>query len=244
MQDRYAGDIGDFGKLGLLRALRKEGLSVGVNWYLVPDEKHNGDGRHIHYLSKAAYRLCDEELWRSLNLIVASGQRSVAALEKEKILQASFFSKPLAFQGRPRPERERMRESWHREALASLAGVDIVFVDPDNGLMVSSAVGTTKENKYVTVRELADYYAQGSSVIYYQHKARVGDEFYIDQHRRLLEYNAIKGASGLGLKFMPTSQRYFFFMVQQKHRSIVLNGVQEMLTTDWKNCFRLLPDTI
>ena len=33
MQDRYAGDIGDFGKFGLLRALSSAGLSIGVNWY-------------------------------------------------------------------------------------------------------------------------------------------------------------------------------------------------------------------
>ncbi len=49
MQNRYTGDIGDFGKLGLLRALRASGLSIGVNWYLVPDEGHNNDGKHTKY---------------------------------------------------------------------------------------------------------------------------------------------------------------------------------------------------
>ena len=39
MQNRYTGDIGDFGKLGLLRQLRQTGLSIGVNWYLTPDER-------------------------------------------------------------------------------------------------------------------------------------------------------------------------------------------------------------
>ncbi|MGN1144419.1 MAG: hypothetical protein ACI4SU_07600 [Anaerovoracaceae bacterium] len=47
MQNRYTGDIGDFGKLGLLRQLSGAGFSIGVNWYLTPDESHNGDGRHI-----------------------------------------------------------------------------------------------------------------------------------------------------------------------------------------------------
>lgn len=31
MQDRYAGDIGDFGKLGMLRALASAGFSIGNN---------------------------------------------------------------------------------------------------------------------------------------------------------------------------------------------------------------------
>ena len=34
MQNRYTGDIGDFGKLGLLRVLQESGLTIGVNWYL------------------------------------------------------------------------------------------------------------------------------------------------------------------------------------------------------------------
>ena len=38
MQDRYVGDIGDFGKYGLLRALCGRDLYLGVVWYLIPDE--------------------------------------------------------------------------------------------------------------------------------------------------------------------------------------------------------------
>ena len=46
MQDRYAGDIGDFGKIGLLKALQAQGLSVGVNWYHVEpmDIEKKADG--------------------------------------------------------------------------------------------------------------------------------------------------------------------------------------------------------
>ena len=56
MQNRYAGDVGDFGKLGMLRALAQSDLKVGVNWYLVPDENHNDDGKHIGYLAAFARR--------------------------------------------------------------------------------------------------------------------------------------------------------------------------------------------
>ena len=59
MQDRYAGDIGDFGKFGLLKELSHRGLSIGVNWYktlpLKSEKKADGtfkqdDGRHKDYL--------------------------------------------------------------------------------------------------------------------------------------------------------------------------------------------------
>ena len=36
MQDRYAGDIGDYGKIGLLKCLQGHGFDIGVNWYRVP----------------------------------------------------------------------------------------------------------------------------------------------------------------------------------------------------------------
>lgn len=55
MQDRYAGDLGDFLKFGLLQHLcggdsNAAALQLGVVWYLVPDECHNDDGKHIAYL--------------------------------------------------------------------------------------------------------------------------------------------------------------------------------------------------
>lgn len=59
MQNRYTGDIGDYGKLGLLRVLRASGLTIGVNWYLRPDEGHNDDGRHMGYLKDESDRSCD-----------------------------------------------------------------------------------------------------------------------------------------------------------------------------------------
>ena len=38
MKNQYAGDVGDYTKLGVLRAIEKAGFSIGLNWYLTPDE--------------------------------------------------------------------------------------------------------------------------------------------------------------------------------------------------------------
>ena len=76
MQDRYVGDVGDFGKYGLLRYLGGkldggfeyfEPMRMGVIWYLYPDESHNADGKYTGYLdetpaNRASYRACDSEL--------------------------------------------------------------------------------------------------------------------------------------------------------------------------------------
>ena len=237
MQNRYAGDIGDFGKLGLLRCLHHAGLSIGVNWYLVPDEKHNSDGRYVQYLKDESYRRCDEDLWLALKSVVGTKERKVSALENENLLDAVYYSVPLDCSGKTKSERAVFRDAWHNEALHCLEGLNVVFVDPDNGLLVPSAAGTRKDIKYVTQSELADYYNQGSSVIYYQHKARISDQVYANQHRELVKKIGKGEASCFGLKFTKTSQRYYFFIVQPKHKDVISKVLQKMLSTEWGKCF-------
>ena len=240
MQNRYTGDIGDFSKLGLLRALRAEGLSIGLNWYLTPDESHNGDGRHVGYLEKDEFRACDEKLWLELKDIVETGRRKARYLESDRILKAAFFSECLDFTGKPKPERNAFRAKWYRKSLAAMAGMDVVCVDPDNGLIVPSAAGRPKENKYVLPDELAGYYSQGSSVVYYQHKARRKNDFYIRQHDELVHGGDFPDATGLALKFVTTSQRYYMFIIQPRHRATIEKAVNQMLSTAWGEHFRLL----
>lgn len=239
MQDRYTGDLGDFSKLGILRVLRMAGLSIGVNWYLTPDENHNGDGRHVKYLSQEEFKVCDESLWLELKNIVESNHRKTCYLENESILQARFYSERLDFTGKTQAERESIRKAWHNKALITMAGNDIVCVDPDNGLIVPSAVGRPKENKYVLYDELADYYAQQSSVIYYQHKARKQDEFYLRQHKGLINGQDFPDAKGLALKFTTTSQRYYFFIMQPQHQVVIEAMIKRMLSTAWNAHFIL-----
>ena len=72
MQNRYAGDIGDFGKYGLLRSLaRGTELSPGVCSYLHPDEDQRNDGSHTQYLqqtrdNRIRFRALDPEFYDRL----------------------------------------------------------------------------------------------------------------------------------------------------------------------------------
>lgn len=240
MQNRYTGDIGDFSKLGLLRTLQSEGFSIGLNWYLTPDETHNSDGRHVNYLSQDEYRKCDEGLWLGLKSIVDRDNREVRHMENDGILHATFFSDCLDLRGKKKAERAARRSEWFAKSLGELAGKDIVCVDPDNGLVVPSAMGRPKENKYVLPEEIASYYAQGSTVIYYQHKARRKNPFYVDQLAALLRREDLPNASGLALKFEKVSQRYYMFVIQSQHREAIEKAVNDMLSTEWGNHFRLL----
>ena len=92
MQDKYAGDVGDFGKFSLLRTIFSGADNkIGVVWYKYPDELHNGDGRHTNYLTADTYKACDEELVQKLSNVVAS-DRTVSKLESLQIKHSHFFS--------------------------------------------------------------------------------------------------------------------------------------------------------
>jgi hypothetical protein len=162
----------------------------------------------------------------------------VSAVEESGILPASYYSRPLDFSCADKPTRDALRWEWHCRAAEKLRSCDVIFVDPDNGLIVPSANGIPKSNKFVLPQELAEYYRSGASVIYYQHKARLPDNFYLAQHKELLNSGASPGAIGAGLKFISISQRYYFFIVQLQHTVRVERALANMMKTDWARYFK------
>lgn len=72
MQDKYVGDIGDYGKLTLLRRIAESGLRLGVVWCVVDDldEKNNhGSLRKYRGYTGKALTLSKKE-WAQRTLTV------------------------------------------------------------------------------------------------------------------------------------------------------------------------------
>ena len=133
MQDRYTADVGDYLKLGILRAL-SPGYRLGVAWWLYPDESHNQDGRHIGYLSQPdQWRHHDPDLFDALGQIVSSGQRDVRALEAANLLPDASFASDVILTGGPIAQRRQARHAWFLTVQRTLEAVDLVFADPDMG---------------------------------------------------------------------------------------------------------------
>src|SRR5580692_11447676 len=127
MQNRYVGDIGDYLKLGMLRAL-SPGHCLGVAWWLFPDEDHNKDGRHVGYLDQSAqWRHFDPQLFDALGEIVSSGQRDIRALEAANILPNTIFASDMIPTNGPFHQRSLGREEWFRGVQRTLEGADLVF---------------------------------------------------------------------------------------------------------------------
>ena len=76
MQNKYVGDIGDYVKLAILRAL-SPGYRIGIAWWLVVDEHQKKDGRHTSYL-------CEPEKWRRFDPSLFDGLRQICRLQSSQ----------------------------------------------------------------------------------------------------------------------------------------------------------------
>jgi hypothetical protein len=172
MQDRYFGDVGDYIKFALLRFL-SPGFRLGVAWYLYPDEKHNSDGRHTAYLSNpAVWRDLDEMLFGRLSEVIKLG-RSISILEGSGLLKADYYRASTAcFEG-DAATRDLFRANWFRKLKATLSSCDLVFADPDNGLVDDDPRRRRlrKFGKHMPLNEAKEL-AEGRTVVVYHHNSR------------------------------------------------------------------------
>lgn len=183
MQNRYVGDVGDFGKYSLLRwltngrGLRKP-LKLAVAWCLFPDEGHNEDGRHIAYLRREDFRVLDPHLHDVLKDIILSNNRRVVEIEKSSLLpdntiffRACTCSKET-IRGDP-DAREAYRRSWLQNCLEATSGCELVFFDPDNGIEIASVNKRhPKAGKYIFWDEFLTFAHRGQSLLIYHHLNR------------------------------------------------------------------------
>lgn len=187
MQDRYAGDVGDYGKIGLLKCLQAHGFTIGVNWYRVPelDVEKNKDGTFKQddgkYLIPDSIIECDPHLAEMLTEI-AKGKRSVVSLQNAGFIpNAVYFDEYLTVEG---------RNEWRELAKKLFTDCNLVFMDPDNGLLVKS-VGrqSAKSVKYAFYEEVREYIESGKSVLVYNHRCRKPERKYFEDLEAKLQEN-------------------------------------------------------
>lgn len=214
MQNRYVGDIGDYVKLALLRALSGE-HRLGVAWWLVQDETHNKDGRHIKYLENhAQWRHLDPPLFDGLRDIVRTGGRTVEALEASCLLPVDTEYNRIPV---PCPlmwtQRALAREHWFQELLVTMNRSNLIFLDPDNGIEAQRYRVTKKgANKSVRMDEIQRLIQPGRILILYHHQTRLrgGHISELSHHaRRLRDFGATNVDA---LRASPFSARAFFIV--------------------------------
>jgi hypothetical protein len=257
MQDRYVGDVGDFGKYALLRALCGEHsphpLRLGVQWYRVPDESHNDDGKHVGFLdgtprNERLYRICAPVLYDQLAALVQSGSRTLEAVEEASVLPSSslYFRQSLVYTpGQPLRERALLREAWQRSAIEKLDPCDLVFMDPDNGLEAASVARHSRRGpKYTYYDDLEPFLRRGQSLVVYHHTSRQGTaEAQVARRTRVLIEKVTNGPV-YSLLFRRGSVRAYFVLPAPGQEDLLERRLAAFLDGAWHRHFQrpALPD--
>ncbi|MFT4161770.1 hypothetical protein [Shinella sp.] len=170
MKDQYVGDINDYRKYALLRALSSGGVNrIGVCWMLTPSDGRS-DGNKLAYLQQPErHRRVDPELFDILAHAAAEpNRRRLATIEDSGAVPGAVYHNELL------PNELVGRHAFMGHCAYEFRDVDLIFFDPDNGLEVSSLPkGRKNSSKYLYLEEVAAFYASGKSLLIYQHFPRV-----------------------------------------------------------------------
>jgi hypothetical protein len=218
VKNQYFGDVNDYAKYGLLRAFSWQ-LTVSVIWMLTPDDGSN-DGKKTQYLEKGLIGDHDRELFAWLaDWHRAGASRDVSLIEESGLLPHCRFFREIV------PDDSKSRAAWATRARSFSAGAAIVFFDPDNGLSVSSTPpGSRGSSTYVSLEEVKDVWADGCSVLIYQHTARVNRADFIAAKTR--ELRELTGADQI-ITFVAVDW-IGFLLVQPRHERAMSEAEEEI----------------
>lgn len=212
MKLQYFGDINDYRKYGLIRALcGSRLLPAFICWMLTPDSKENKDGKKISYLSHPeVWRHYDPTLFDFLQTEIR--QRKTSRIIDEgalvKMLPGARFFTPLL------QDAADFRTEYFKTLFQEVPpNGGLLFFDPDNGLEVPSCrKGNKNSSKYVYWDEVNKAYESGHSVLIYQHFQRVERKKFIQEISE--KANAETGATVFAYV---TSHVVFFLLARPEH---------------------------
>ena len=239
MKNQYFGDVGDYGKYGLLRFIAKRGLTIAVNWYLTPDDQSN-DGNIRSYLANDSNRMYDPELFDVLREMSAYKERNVGCFaERELIPGAIYFDdivQPQHSESTLSMSDKRLaRERWHQRALVGCYGPELVFLDPDNGLRAGSPTARKDAQKFVYASEVYSYYNRGQDVVYYCHKGRRTEAQW--EKAKYIMRERCPDAAMLGVTYHRGTQRSYIFVLHPEKEAFYRGLLKDFMETAWKDCF-------
>ena len=172
MKNQYFGDINDYRKYGLLRAMLGQSVTTTICWMLTPDGG-SSDGRQLAYLHEPErWRRFDPPLYDCLQRMIFDASlrrrsRNLRGFQRRGILRgAGFYDAILG-------DDQRDRQQYFEKLWRKAQGTDLVFYDPDNGLEIKSVPrGRKRSSKYLYWDEVVESAGRGHSVLIYQHFPR------------------------------------------------------------------------
>ena len=158
MKHRFYGDQNDYIKYGLLNVLSSQYESIGINWYLTDD--HHGKQNHgklIGYLNDDKWRYYNPRIFHLLKHRVENNQRNVQYCRIDHVVEIKEECIEQLPDNKGQIEYANLRADWHAEAKKKLAECDLVFFDPDIGVIEQLPAGPIRASEYATIAEINDY---------------------------------------------------------------------------------------
>ncbi len=206
MQDQYVGNFADYHKYALLRALKEEsGLGIGICWMKTVNGLPLGPNPHRYLNDPDKWGQHDPQLFEALSETMATTRHPTTADVERLPCMAGFtyFREPV-------PTQQSERSLYMTAASDTLADAEVIFLDPNAGIKMPTAKGTSaKANHYITLAEAAGFYAAGRSLLIHQTYPPRGGVI-DDEHRCAAALaNACPDAS----VFVFAKNRFAFFLV-------------------------------
>lgn len=205
MKHQYVGDINDYRKYALLRALSSDGANgIGVCWMLTPDDG-GVDGGKLAYLGQPErFQHFDPELFKTLTHAASEqDRRRLQTIEDSEVIAgALYYNETLS-------DDAGGRAAFMDRCASLFHDAELVFFDPDNGLEVSLPKGRKNSSKYLYLDEVAAFYEAGKSLLIYQHFPRVERKAFLSS--RVEQLRGV--APGCAIWAFKTSHVVFFLLV-------------------------------
>ncbi|WP_119257809.1 hypothetical protein [Shinella zoogloeoides] len=206
MKDQYVGDINDYRKYALLRALSSGGANhIGVCWMLTASDGRT-DGNKLAYLQQPErHRHVDPKLFDILADAAAEpDRRRLATIEGSGAVPSAIYHNALL------PDELAGRHAFMGRCAYEFRDVDLIFFDPDNGLEVSSLPkGRKNSSKYLYLDEVAAFYGSGKSLLIYQHFPRIERAVFLARCAERLR----AAAPGASLRAFSTAHVVFLLLL-------------------------------
>jgi hypothetical protein len=236
MKDQYFGDVNDFRKYGLLRALQAQApdATTLVAWMLTRADGTKDGGSRSYLKKPHKFKRFDEELFDWLNELFNPPNKKRPLRPHVSLLESSGLLKGTTYYSAVVPDKQPERTVWRQGLLKAARKADFVFLDPDNGTEVpSKPVGRKDSSKYIMWQEIGGLWDAGCSLIIYQH--------YPHERRAAVTtklVNKLFACTGARPVAVHTSHAVFLLVPQRRH-SPLLGKLLSSLWKKWSGQFEL-----
>lgn len=224
VKNQYVGDINDYFKYSILRALTaRSERPLAMCWMLTEDDG-SGDGNLTAYLNRPQeFRHLDPVLFDRLGAVIGAGRREVSAVESAQLVPCSFyFSRMLS-------DCNESRLAYFNDLWDALPPRALVFFDPDNGLEVKSVGrGRRGSRRYLYFDELEEAISGGHLAVVYQHFPRVQRDVYVAQQLDRIR-QSLSGVQAAAVY----SSRVAYLLVGESRELLELSDALGCLDTRW-----------